>query len=318
MISENKIIAIKASAACLLWSTAFAGAKIALYYTTPLFLAGVRFFLAGIFLIPFSGHVKDYFSILRQNIKLVLSVAALQTVIMYGLYFSGIDFIPASIAALIIGASPLITAIVTHIYLQDDKLSGRKLVSIIISITGIILIVIGRQTMKFAGLIDIVGILLLVISMIVSAFANILVSRHKGQISPILLNSYQLGIGGIVLMVISLPVEGIPVFDWDLTFIIALLWLSILSAVAFSIWFSLLKKPGVKVSELNMWKFLIPVFGAVLSWLLLPNEYPTLISLLGMVIIAGSILFYYLPGKNIEGRELEYLNLRPPLFKKLK
>jgi drug/metabolite transporter (DMT)-like permease len=51
-----------------------------------------------------------------------------------------------------------------------------------------------------------------------------------------------------------------------------------------------LKRPGIVVSELNFWKFLIPLFGAVLSWILLPGEKPQVLTILGMVIIAGSLI----------------------------
>jgi drug/metabolite transporter (DMT)-like permease len=67
-------------------------------------------------------------------------------------------------------------------------------------------------------------------------------------------------------------------------------WLSILSAVAISIWTVLLKRPGIIVSDLNFWKFLIPVFGATLSWILLPAEKPLAITLVGMLIIASSLV----------------------------
>jgi len=296
MITEKQSIAIKAVLACLLWSTAFAGVKIGLTYTTPFFLAGIRFFLAGLILVPFGGPIRDYFKTLWLNKKLVLSVSALQTVVMYGFYFSGINLIPGAIAALIIGASPLVTAIITHLHLHDDKFSRDKLLSIIMGILGIVLIVAGRQMIEFTGIMDLIGVVLLMVNMIISAYANILVSRHRGKINPVRLNSYQLSIGGLVLALISLPVEGLPCITWDFKFVLALVWLSFLSAVAFSIWFSLLKKPGVKVSELNMWKFLIPVFGATFSWIILPEESPTIISLIGMFIIAVSILYYYRPG----------------------
>jgi drug/metabolite transporter (DMT)-like permease len=66
--------------------------------------------------------------------------------------------------------------------------------------------------------------------------------------------------------------------------------LSLLSAVAISIWITLLKRPGTIVSDLNLWKFLIPVFGALLSWILLPSEQPELITLIGMLVIASSLV----------------------------
>jgi drug/metabolite transporter (DMT)-like permease len=295
MKNEKRAIALKAIFACLLWSTAFAGVKIGLSYTTPFFLAGIRFVISGLILIPFSSSGKKYFIKLWENKKLIFSVSALQTIIMYGLYFTGINIIPGSIAALIIGASPLITALVSHFSLRDDKFSKDKFFAIILGMAGIVFIVLGRQAFEPVDSTNVIGIFLLLASMVVSAFANIMVSKHKGQINPVLLNSYQLTFGGLILILISLSVEGIPIIVLSFEFILALGWLSFISAAAFSIWFSLLKKPDVKVSELNMWKFLIPVFGASISWILLPDESPTVIGIVGMVIITMSIILYYLP-----------------------
>ena len=71
---------------------------------------------------------------------------------------------------------------------------------------------------------------------------------------------------------------------------ISLAWLSFMSAAAFSIWFTLLQRPGVKVSELNVWKFIIPVFGALLSWIILPDESADPVAITGMVFIALSLI----------------------------
>jgi len=52
----------------------------------------------------------------------------------------------------------------------------------------------------------------------------------------------------------------------------------------------LLKRPGVKVSDLNFWKFIIPVSGAILSWIILPEEYPNYIAFIGMGVIAVAMV----------------------------
>jgi len=70
-----------------------------------------------------------------------------------------------------------------------------------------------------------------------------------------------------------------------------------MAATAFSIWFKLLQRPGVKVSELNLWKFIIPVVGAILSWLLVPNESPEWLTISGMVIITISLIMFYRSSK---------------------
>ncbi|MCK5461551.1 MAG: hypothetical protein KAI95_01000, partial [Bacteroidales bacterium] len=49
-------------------------------------------------------------------------------------------------------------------------------------------------------------------------------------------------------------------------------------------------RPGIKVSELNVWKFLIPVFGAMLSWIILVDEHPETIALIGMLLIGLSLI----------------------------
>jgi drug/metabolite transporter (DMT)-like permease len=77
----------------------------------------------------------------------------------------------------------------------------------------------------------------------------------------------------------------------------ALLWLSFVSAFAFSLWYRLLQRPHVKVSELNMWKFIIPVVGAILSWMLAPGEKPELPTIAGMIIITVSLLLFYKNGE---------------------
>jgi hypothetical protein len=104
------------------------------------------------------------------------------------------------------------------------------------------------------------------------------------------LSSASLWIGGLWLVLLSIPVEGFEFQIYPAEFYVSLAWLSFLSAASFAIWFALLKRPGVKISYLNSWKFIIPVFGAALSWLLLPDEYPDVFSVIGMLVVGSSLL----------------------------
>jgi drug/metabolite transporter (DMT)-like permease len=135
-----------------------------------------------------------------------------------------------------------------------------------------------------------IGIGLLLVNNLISGYANVLVSKSPKSISPLTLSSTTLIIGGLMLIIVSLPVEGVNLGPFPLKYYAALGWLSFLSAAAISIWFVLLKRADVKVSILNVWKFLIPVSGAVLSWLILEDEHPDIISITGMVVIAISLL----------------------------
>lgn len=276
--------------ACWLWSTAFAGVKVGLQYQAPLQFAGLRFVLAGIILLPVYGNLKRYFIELRQNFRFVMLIALIQVFGQYAFFYSGMNLVPGALGAMIIGSSPLFVAVVAHFSFHDDKMTRRKIASILLGVCGIAVITLGRQKIAMAGFAELLGILLLFINNFISGSANVVVAKRQAPISPVLLSSATLIIGGFLLCVVSIPLEGIKTGPFPLPYFISLGWLAFLSAAAYSIWYALLKRPGVKVSSLNTWKFLIPVSGAILSWLVVEGEHPDLPSVTGMVLIAGSLV----------------------------
>jgi len=281
--------------ACMLWSTAFAGVKFGLRFVKPLSFAGVRFMIAGMIILPVCGRLKDVLAEIRSNLRTVLCVTFFQTLLLYILFYWGMSIIPGALGAIIIGSSPMFSAIMAHFLMQDDEMTLQKMMSILIGIGGVFLISISRRPWSYKGLRELLGVMLLIGGNTSSAFGNILVAKDKKKMDPLILNSVQIFLGGFLIFLISFVVEGPPHWSGPFSFYLVLLWLSILSAVSVSIWFTLLKRPGVKVSELNLWKFIIPVFGALLSWILLTDESPDTISILGMVSVALSILIYHIP-----------------------
>ncbi len=281
---------IMAIVACLLWSSAFVGIKIGLEYTTPLQFAGIRFMLAGLLIFPFCGNPLVYAKSVISNRSTVAIVAFFQTTLLYTLFYQGISLVPGAIAAIIIGAQPLIIAVIAHFVATSERMTFRRLLSILLGLAGVVVIGLTRGEITLRGGSQFLGIVLLLASSVSSGLGDIIVSRNRAPIPLLTLTSSQLFLGGVVLFLISLPVEGFHGTSRPAIYYIALLWLSFLSATAFSIWFNLLKREGVHVSDLNIWKFLIPVSGACLSWLLIPQESPTPFAVTGMICIAFALL----------------------------
>jgi drug/metabolite transporter (DMT)-like permease len=175
-------------------------------------------------------------------------------------------------------------------FLHDDKLSMRKMVSISLGMTGVVIIALSRGSFSWAEGKEFWGILILILANLAGSMGNVIVVKYRSGLPPLLLNSSQLMAGGLGLILLSIPFEGISFGVNEAPYYISLGWLSFMSAVAFSIWFILLRRPGIKVSELNVWKFLIPVFGAVLSWIILVDEHPETIALIGMLLIGLSLI----------------------------
>jgi drug/metabolite transporter (DMT)-like permease len=289
---------------CLLWSTAFAGIKIGLQYCDPMTFAGVRFIISGLLLLPLWFLKKNVYKRILRNWKLILAVALFQTYILYALMFWALLYVSGTVTAIIVGSSPLITAITTHFFTSNDKLNRKKLLSFFIGITGIVVIALNKYDISGNNN-YILGIMLLILSSFASAIGNIIVSTRKSLISPVTLTSTQMFIGGIFLLITALLINGTPHIPKAPAFYAALLWLSFISAAAFSIWFILLKIKDIKVSDLNVWKFIIPIFGAVFSWIFVSGEHPEFITILGMLIAASSILMYNLVEKESKNQTTE-------------
>lgn len=294
--------------ACWLWSTAFVGVKIGLQYHTPFQFAGIRFFISGVLIFLYFGKPKRFISELRLNWKQVLLISVVQIFTQYALFYSGMNLVPGALGAMIIGSSPLFVAIVAHFAFHNDKMTFLKTFSILIGVTGIAIITLGRTKVEVKNELEYLGIGLLLINNLVSGYSNVLVAKTPVKISPMVLSSTSLMFGGLLLFLVSIPVEGIKTGPFPPDYYYALGWLSFLSAAAITIWYALLKRPGIKVSILNVWKFLIPVSGAVLSWIILSDEKPDLISVIGMVVIALSLLSLNYANRKLSKATIEKLN----------
>ena len=275
--------------ACWLWSTAFAGVKIGLEYQSPFQFAGIRFFISGVLIFIYFGKPVSFFRELAKNWKFILFLSVIQIFAQYALFYSGLNLVPGSLGAMIIGSSPFFIAIVAHFSFHNDKMTPLKTASILTGVAGIAIITVGRSKIEMKSELEFLGIGLLLLNNLVSGYSNVLISKKSVGISPVVLSSASLIIGGLMLFLVSIPKEGLNLGPFPLEYYYALAWLSFLSAAAITIWYALLKRPGVKASILNVWKFLIPVSGAVLSWIILENEHPDLPSIAGMAVISLSL-----------------------------
>jgi drug/metabolite transporter (DMT)-like permease len=278
---------------CILWSTAFAGVKIGLQYTPPLQFAGIRFMISGLLILPFCRNIRLELAGVLRNIRKVMLICLFQTIILYYFFYQGLSRTPAAVAAIIVGGGPLFIAFLAHFITGKDTLTLRKIIALCIGFSGIILLALAKDRSVSDHKELALGILLLIIGNFAGGYGNILVSQNKLNVSPVFLNAFQIFTGGLVLLIISVFTEDFSFAVKPPPYYISLAWLSILSAAAFTLWFIVLSRPEVRVSEINSWKFIIPVFGAVLSWLLVSGERPQWHTVTGMMLIASAILVIY-------------------------
>ncbi len=278
---------------CVLWGSAFAAATIGFEYMPPILLSGIRFIIAGsLLIVPLLVQRVRIIESTLKHWRFMLLFAFVQTFMQYGIFFLGLDRVPPDVASIIIGAGPLFIAVMAHYTMSGDRLTSRKVLSISLGMAGVILISVTGGSDVVQSPSFYFGVGCLVVSNVMGSYANIMVAKYTKELSPVLLTSFANISGGVMLLGVGFATEELPTTPPTMEFLGALLWLSTISALTFSVWYSLLKRPGVKVSELNMWKFLVPVSGSVLSWWLIPETEPTIMTITGIVIISLSLIIF--------------------------
>ncbi len=284
--------------ASVLWAIVNPFIKQGLSYDfTPMNFAGIRFTTVGVILFAYTWH-KGMWKEITQHKRLFSNLILINMIMGYTAFYFGVDFVSGAISSIIMGMTPLINVLLAHMLASNDKLNTHKIISILISLIGLLLIVgmgSNGEPLDWKG---IAGIVLLLLSIIFQGYSAISVSEDRGKVNPIFLNAVQMFFGGLMIYTVGLFTEGYHSFIGKPSgFYISLAILVFISVFAFSFWFIALQSKGAKVSDINMCRLINPILGALLSWTILPDEHPTFSTVAGMVIIVTSLVFYFKGGK---------------------
>lgn len=280
--------------ASVLWAIVNPFIKQGLSYDfTPMNFAGLRFTTVGIILFAYTWH-KGMWTEIKQHGKLFINLILINMFMGYTAFYFGVDFVSGAISSIIMGMTPLINVLLAHVLASNDKLNVYKIISLVVSLIGLVLIVGMGSNGKPLDWKGISGIVLLLLSIIFQGYSAISVSEDKGKVNPIFLNAVQMFFGGLLIYIVGIATEGYHSFiGKPMGFYVSLGTLVFISVFAFSFWFIALQSKGAKVSDINMCRLINPILGAMLSWVMLAGEHPTFSTVAGMIIIVSSLVIYF-------------------------
>ncbi len=286
---SNPLLATLLAMFCtLLWGSAYPAIKVGYELFSvgvddtagKIAFAGVRFALSGL-IVLFVRWVSQYFSKEKeadnrsqQHIKTltakewgqILMLGFVQTTIHYYFFYVGVSYSTGAKSSILNSTSVFFSAIIAHIFYANDKLTLRKGVGVLIGFMGIILVNL-ESNFEFSFLFKGDGFIIIAALLISGSY--VYAKRMSKTISPVLLTGLQLLFGGTLLFLISV-LMGATFPRGGFTAYVLLTYMALLSAVAFSLWTSLLKHNPV--SSITIYNFLIPVFGTLLSALILKES----------------------------------------------
>ncbi|MDE6148667.1 MAG: DMT family transporter [Ruminococcus sp.] len=271
IFQNPKIVIILALFCCALWGSAFPCVKVGYQLFdikdagSQIMFAGCRFFLAGVltFFIA-SISEKKIIGMKKKSVPYILAQGILQTTIQYVFFYLGLAHTTGSKASVINASNVFFSIIAAHFLLKNENISMRKSVGCIIGFLGVIIVNLAPNAIENDFSLSGEGFVL--ICSIAYGVSTVTLKLMSDKENPTTITAYQLLFGGAVLLIIGMLSGGkVSGFTFKSTFL--LLYLAVLSAVAFSIWTALLKYNPV--GKVAVFGFSIPVFGALLSAVIL-------------------------------------------------
>jgi len=281
----QRVVAIGESVlATTIWASSFVFVKIGLEYMGPLTIAGFRYFLAFIVLLPFLMRKGTIRQPISRGVWLRLFAIGISAyTVGNGALFIGLKYLPATTVSFLMSLSPLLILIAGAVWLKEIP-TRWQVFGIIVSLFGSLLFFSsGLQSGEPAG------IIIVIVGLIGFMLFGILgreIAKVK-QLDTITLTTIPLAIGGGFLLLIAFPLEGMPLLSTKSVGIV--LWLAIVNtALAYVLYNHSLQI--LTALEMNVMLNLAPLGTALLAWWLL-GERLSFVQIIGMVVmIIGVIL----------------------------
>lgn len=296
------MIALLATFSCFLWGSAFPSLKISYELlqigTSPwavkMQFAGYRFFLASLLIFAFMKVNRIAFKIEKDEWIPMITLGLFQTTIQYIFFYIGVGNTTGVMGAIITASGTFFSLILPHFYYKDDKLNLNKILGLLIGFSGVFIMNLGKGGIE--GNFKLLGEGILILSSFTGAAANIYAKEITAHINPIKCTAYQMFFGSSIMILASYPLTAGNAIHFSLASFPIFLWLAFISGAAYTVWYTLLKYN--KVSQVSIYKFQVPLWGAVLSALLVAGESITFLTLMALIMtILGIILVNIDPKK---------------------
>ncbi|WP_421592197.1 DMT family transporter [Shinella sp. M27] len=251
-----------------LWGGSFLFNGILVRELPPLTIVAARVALAAIALwtiVRLSGHAVPRG---REVWLAFLGMGVLNNVIPFSLIVWGQTHIASGLASILNATTPLFAVIVAHVLTEDEKMTGGRLVGVLVGFAGVALMI-GPSVLSDLGT-NVLAQLAVLGAAVSYAFAGIWGRRFRRMgLPPLLPAAGQVTASALIMLPVALVVDR----PWTLAMPSHEAWLALFglavlaTALAYVIFFRILATAGA--TNLMLVTFLIPVSAILLGALVL-------------------------------------------------
>lgn len=273
--------------AMFFWSFSFVWFKIAYLAYQPMTVILLRLILATILLFAFAKFTGKLQRIRKEDLKTLIMLAFFEPFMYFIGESYGLMYISSTVAAVIVATIPLMTPFAAW-YFFKEKLSAANIAGLLVSFIGVCMVVF-TQSLGFAA--SPLGVALEFLAVLSAIGFAVLLKRLTASYNTFTILTYQNLFGVIMFFPFWLVLESSHFTDagFHPEAFYAIVKLAVFaSAIAFIFFTYSVKHIGV--NRTNVFINLIPVFVAVLAFLILGDR----LSLQNMIGIGITIVGLFL------------------------
>ena len=284
LVKSNWFLLILLSA---IWGGAFTLNKMALDSFTPEVIVAGRLISGSVFLVALIYFLYKRFSINLAQVNYYLFMSLVGIVIPFIAIITGQKNIDSAMAGILMATMPISTILLSHLFLDDEKMNKQKFIGFIISFLGVF-ILIYRDDLFIDNSISetFESQLLVILGATLYAFAAIYGKKYKIT-DPLSASTGTILFATFFMTIYLIFIDQSKPSYSNLLLDTNILLLGVLcTAIATVIYFQILQSEGA--SFISMMNFLIPLW-AILFGIIILNDQFSWNYILGLLVILFGI-----------------------------
>ena len=291
--TNKKLVASIATLCCLLWGSAYPSIKSgyllfnisAIDISSKIVFAGYRFTMAGLLVLIIAKIFgQKLFAFSKKNFLNLFILGIIQTTLQYIFFYIGLANTTGVKGSIMNSMGTFFSVFLAHYIYKNDKLSIEKIAGCIVGFIGVMIVNFSSDLLNFSF--NFKGEGFVIIASFMFSVAAIYGKKLTQSLDVMIVTGYSLFIGGVLLTLIGISFGG-SVNNFTLSSSLLLVYMVLLSSVAFTLWSLLLKYN--KVGSVSVFIFLTPIFGVILSAIFLGETILELKNVFALVLVCLGI-----------------------------
>lgn len=271
----------------LLWGSSFLWIKIAVENVSPFVVVALRVSFGLISLLAVMYWQRQSIPRDRSTLLKYLFMGVFNVVVPFLLITWGETHIDSSLAAILNATTPLFVIVIAHFALHDEKITGPRLLGLIVGFVGVVVLV-AQDFDPRALQSDLLGQLAVLLAAASYAVALVFSRRQLRNVRPVVQSTMILMFATAIMWVITPVVERPVALPAQPLAWVAVLWLGVLGlCAAYLLFFWLNNVWGPTRASLVTYVF--PVVGVVLGVIFLAEPLNWNM-VLGSALVVGGIV----------------------------